>query len=148
MPTLADPAARAAIIARFDRLTPTANPRWGKMTAPQMVAHLCDAMRMARGDLAVKPKNMPLLRWYPIKMLVIYVLPFPKNAPTAREIISRTPDDFNAEVSAAKALIERNAADIASLPEVDHPVFGKMSRADWGALGHRHIDHHLRQFGV
>ncbi len=148
MPTLADPVARAAIIARFDRLTPTAKPLWGRMTAPQMVAHLNDAMRMARGDLRVKSKNMPLLRWYPIKMLVIYVMPFPKNAPTAPEIISRTPDDFAAEVTAAKALIERNAAEIDSLPDVEHPVFGKMSRADWGALGHRHIDHHLRQFGV
>jgi hypothetical protein len=30
----------------------------------------------------------------------------------------------------------------------DHPVFAKMSRKAWCVLGYRHMDHHLRQFGV
>jgi hypothetical protein len=29
-----------------------------------------------------------------------------------------------------------------------HPVFGTLSGKAWGALGWRHLDHHLRQFGV
>ena len=31
---------------------------------------------------------------------------------------------------------------------LDHPFFGKMSAVQWAMLGHKHIDHHLRQFGV
>jgi hypothetical protein len=29
-----------------------------------------------------------------------------------------------------------------------HPMFGAMPRADWLIWGYRHMDHHLRQFGV
>jgi hypothetical protein len=30
----------------------------------------------------------------------------------------------------------------------DHPVFGRMRGSSWGVLVYRHMDHHLRQFGV
>ena len=30
----------------------------------------------------------------------------------------------------------------------EHPAFGHLSSRDWGALVHRHVDHHLRQFGA
>jgi hypothetical protein len=33
-------------------------------------------------------------------------------------------------------------------PWPDHPAFGRLSGAAWGALSYKHIDHHLRQFGV
>jgi hypothetical protein len=29
-----------------------------------------------------------------------------------------------------------------------HPFFGQMSRTEWGRLTWKHLDHHLRQFGV
>jgi hypothetical protein len=29
-----------------------------------------------------------------------------------------------------------------------HPAFGRMTADDWGALIHKHTDHHLRQFGA
>lgn len=29
-----------------------------------------------------------------------------------------------------------------------HPGFGRMSQSDWLRWGYRHVDHHLRQFGV
>jgi hypothetical protein len=29
-----------------------------------------------------------------------------------------------------------------------HPIFGKLSQGDWLTWGYRHVDHHLRQFGV
>jgi hypothetical protein len=39
------------------------------------------------------------------------------------------------------ALAERQAFGV-------HPTFGKMNQRDWLAWGYRHLDHHLRQFGV
>lgn len=148
MPRLNNPADRAAIVSRLDRLSPDAKALWGKFNAPRMLAHIADAFRMALGDLPVKPKNMPLLRTYPIKMLVLYVLPFPKSAPTAPEIVSRAPEAFETERADVKALIARlNAIDAgAAYPE--HPVFGKLSQAEWSTLGYKHLDHHLRQFGA
>ena len=29
-----------------------------------------------------------------------------------------------------------------------HPAFGGLSHSQWGVLAAKHIDHHLRQFGV
>src|SRR5690242_8012845 len=83
-----DSGAREDICRRVEQLTPAATAQWGKFTATKMLAHLNDALRMASGELPVAPKNMPL-RYWPIKQLVIYVLPFPKGAPTAPELLAR-----------------------------------------------------------
>ena len=29
-----------------------------------------------------------------------------------------------------------------------HPMFGDLTRGEWGRWGYRHMDHHLTQFGV
>ncbi len=47
-----------------------------------------------------------------------------------------------------KQLIERCASRGPELAWARSPVFGRISREDWGVLCHRHLDHHLRQFGV
>ena len=47
MPTIQDPAARAALIARLGRVTPTTTSAWGTLTAPRMVCHLADQLRVA-----------------------------------------------------------------------------------------------------
>jgi len=30
----------------------------------------------------------------------------------------------------------------------EHPVFGKMTSQAWCVFAYRHMDHHLRQFGI
>ena len=50
---------------------------WGRFTAPKMMCHLADSLKMAMGDLKVTPKNLPI-RYPPLKQLIIYVAPFPK----------------------------------------------------------------------
>ena len=148
MATFWDPAARDDFAQRIARLTPTTPARWGRFNAAQMVAHLNDAMRMAMGDLPVAPKRSPL-RYWPVKNLIIYVLPFPKGAPTAPELLARCEGaDLAAEQAAFRTLADRVAAKSASDRWPDHPAFGTLSYADWGVLAHRHTDHHLRQFGV
>ena len=88
MATFWDPATRDEVCRRVERLTLDHKPEWGKMNVAQMLAHLNDALRMATGDLATTPKNTPLRRW-PIKQLIVYVLPWPKGAPTAPELLAR-----------------------------------------------------------
>ena len=50
MPTLLDATDRDAILQRLHKLQPSAQPRWGKLTAPKMVCHLADALRVAKHD--------------------------------------------------------------------------------------------------
>ena len=131
---------------RIARLTPSAPRRWGKMDARQMVMHLCESFKMATGELPVASKHLPI-RYTPLKQLIIYWLPFPKNAPTAPELISRAPADWESGVrelqSRFDAFVRRGEAE-----NPEHPAFGKLTHKQWGVLAYRHMDHHLRQFGV
>ena len=145
--TLFDPADRQAILARLARLESTTPRRWGRMQAPQMLAHLTQSMRMATGELAVEPKDV-IIRHTPLKELILYVLPWPKGTPTAPELLARVPVEWDAEMAALREAIDALAHRSRELPWPDHPAFGRLSAAQWGLLQYRHADHNLKQFGV
>jgi hypothetical protein len=138
---------RTALGERMCGLTLEHTPKWGKMTCAQMLAHLTDGVRMALGEITVKPKRGPL-RLGPVRYAVIYWLPFPKGAPTAPELLVRRAVNCEAEVGELKAALERMVAKAGTPRWVEHPAFGRMTERDWGVMVYRHIDHHLRQFGV
>lgn len=148
MPTLADPATRATMIERITKLAPDDKPLWGRMSAPQMLAHCSDALRMAYGDLTCEPKRVPMVRLGIVKWLVLNVLPFPKSAPTARELLARAPAEWSHERENLSQLVHRYASESTRATWPSHPLFGSLTGAQWGQLGWKHLDHHLRQFGV
>lgn len=139
--------ARHELLERLDRLTAEHRALWGRMTAPQMVSHLLESMRMALGDLAVVPKRLPL-RYPPIKQLAIYWMPFAKGRPTAPELIARVPAAWSVDVAALAETFARFAARDPNRRWPDHPAFGAMTGRAWARLTYRHADHHFRQFGV
>jgi hypothetical protein len=145
--TIFDPRVRDSLVQRLHTLTPERPPRWGRMTAPQMVSHLFQACRMACGEVPVVPKASPL-RYFPLNWLVVHWLPWPRSAPTVPELLSRVPEHWDRDVddlvTRIRKFSERN-------PEGDwpsHPAFGPLSGKSWGVLAYRHIDHHFEQFGI
>ncbi|MBL0170402.1 MAG: DUF1569 domain-containing protein [Gemmatimonadaceae bacterium] len=148
MPTLANAANRDALIARLERLSPDAPAAWGRMNAPQMLAHCADALRMGLGDLPVQSKHATIPRMAVFKWLFLNVLPFPKSAPTAKELVSRAPESWETERAQLIELMQRVGGDAARSVSAEHPLFGPLSRAQWGQLAWKHLDHHLRQFGA
>jgi hypothetical protein len=133
---------------RVARLRPDARRAWGKLSAPQMVCHLAESLKMALGDLPVMKKNVPI-RYPPLKQFIIYVAPFPKGVPTAPELLARPPAAWQADVDELQALVDRFVArGRETSPWPEHPAFGRMSHRAWGVLVYRHMDHHLRQFGA
>ncbi len=147
MKTLWDNGTRKELKERLGRLQYDARPRWGKMNAPLMVAHLCYSFKMAMGELEVKSKKLPL-RYSPLKEFVIYVLPFPKGAPTAPELLPEDTGDWAEGLADLRSRLEALAARDPKGKWPEHPAFGKLSHKQWGVLGYRHVDHHLKQFGV
>jgi hypothetical protein len=147
VPTILDAATRADLSARLSRLAPDARPVWGKFTAPRMVCHVSDALRMALGDLPVAPKRLPL-RYPVIKQLVIYLFPFPRGTPTAPELLARLPQEWNGEVQSLRDELQKFSTRTPDEHWPDHPAFGSMSGRAWGVLAYRHMDHHFRQFGI
>jgi len=139
--------ARAELQQRLARLAPDKVPQWGKMTAPKMVVHLSDALKMALGELPVKQRKS-FLRFPVVKQLIIHVMPWPKGTPTAPELLARAPAAWNGEVVTLSALVERFADRSPRDEWPRHPAFGNMSGRLWGALVYRHCDHHFTQFGI
>ncbi len=146
MPTIQDPVARAELIARLRRVTPTTTPAWGTLTAPRMVCHLADQLRVALGDTPCRDVSTLSLR----TIVRFIVLRTGFNAPpgkvqTVREMLVTQPSTWEADMAACEALLERLAGATQVAP---HPAFGKFTPGDWGIMAWKHMDHHLRQFQV
>jgi Protein of unknown function (DUF1569) len=145
--TVADPGQRASLLVRAACLRPESSRRWGHFSCPQMLAHVNDSFRYALGELHIAPLRH-LARYPPIKQMLLYVVPFPKNAPTAPETIARRPGSWEDEQRAFGRLLERLAEVRWDGDWPDHFIFGRMSGRDWSVLLYKHADHHFRQFGA
>lgn len=144
--TLLRPGVERELQDRLAKLSPDSPRRWGRMSPGQMLRHLAGAIRMATGDLEIARRSSPL-RLFPLKQLIIFVLPFPPGAPTAPALVVNGEVDFEAERGTVAELLGAFARrDLGAWPE--HPVFGALNREQWGVLVWKHADHHFRQFGV
>jgi len=77
MRTIQNPRHRKDLFDRLARLDPAQPPLWGRLTAPKMLAHLCDQMRMPYNDNPSPP--IPGVQHYPVmRQFVLYLLPWPK----------------------------------------------------------------------
>jgi Protein of unknown function (DUF1569) len=151
MKTLAREQDKAEIVRRLRTVRPDSARRWGRMTAPQMICHLCDACRMATGQKVVSDTTLPLPRTL-VKWLALYTpLRWRTGILTRPEIDQQVagtkPGDFAADVAELEGLLEL----LTTRPAKGwpaHPIFGRMSHAAWLRWGYLHADHHLRQFGA
>jgi hypothetical protein len=133
---------------RIDTLTPESPRRWGRMTPHEMLCHLTDAVESAFDAESETPGTGALSR-QPLKWLVLNLLPWPKGKMASPpRLTRRRPGSWELGRAALHDALERLAArdPRAHWPASD--VFGTLSRAEWGALLHTHVDHHLRQFGA
>lgn len=139
--------ARLEILRRIETVSGSSRGLWGRMNPARMLRHLAQSMSMAAGELDVAPKRLPV-RYFPLKQLAIYVLPFPKGVPTAPELLEGSDESIDAARADLRSAIAAFHARSDVLQWHDHPAFGSMTRRAWGVLTYRHCDHHLRQFGA
>lgn len=148
MGSILNDADRVAICQRIGCVTPASVPRWGQMDAKAMLTHLRRSALMALGELPVASKNKRAFQVFPVKHLILHVVPFPKGAPTAPELLvsdSASTDDTRSELL---LLIERIGAGPRDGNGPAHPLFGPLTFREWGVATYKHTDHHLRQFGA
>jgi hypothetical protein len=149
MSNLFDPAAREALSLRIAALEPGAERRWGKMDPAQMLLHCSIGLEAATGVRPMKQVLLGKLLTPFIRGLVLGPRPFKKNSPTDPVFVVSDPRDFEAERTRLATTIDRF---IQRGPEAagreTHAFFGRLSGAEWGRLMYKHLDHHLRQFGV
>ncbi len=146
MPSLRDETVRKDLIQRVLAVQAITTPRWGHLDAPRMICHLADTLAISLGELPAESMNRKALQRFPLKHLLIYVLPWPKGAPSAPEQRSTTPGDFDADRRRLIERIERFAVTPRAQGRA-HPLFGPLTNDQWNFLHARHIGHHLKQFG-
>jgi hypothetical protein len=150
MKTLRDEKCRAELIQRLDVLTPESKAAWGRMTVDQMLSHLVQAGELPFVESVGDRSNFVSRNM--IKPLMLYLLPMPKEIQTSPDMDQqqdgRKPLGFDID----RASLTESINKIGTLPSdstcLPHPFFGKLSARQWSKIGYKHIDHHLRQFGV
>jgi hypothetical protein len=86
------------VIARIDRLTPDTQPQWGKMNAPQMLAHCNVTYEMLYENKHPKPNAfIKLILKVFVKKQVVTEVPYKKGGPTAPAFVMTGDKDFESE---------------------------------------------------
>lgn len=149
MESIFSPEGNRHLIERIDKLTPITFSQWGKMNVSQMLEHCQQPIKVAFGDLNIKPGILLKLFGPMVKKSLMGPKPLRKDTPTLKEFkVSRSPD-FESAKNELKAMVQRFASEgHACIKSDTHPIFGKMSLKEWDELQWKHLDHHLRQFGV
>ncbi len=137
------------VLQRIDKLKPDTQRLWGKMDASQMLAHCNAAMEVAIGEKFPPQVFIGKLLGGLVKKSYLGEKPFPKNSPTDKSFIMTGKKDFQKEKENLKQILTRfSEGGAAKCTTHRHSFFGKMTSEEWSILMYKHIDHHLRQFGV
>ena len=136
------------IMGRLDKLRPDSPAQWGQMNAAQMLAHCSQPLKVSMGLLKVKEPFYK--RWVLVffKKKLYDDSEWDKGLPTARQFKMTGKKDFQTELKTLKLLVRKfyQQKEIDNWPK--HPVFGKLTRQQWGQAQYKHLNHHLKQFGV
>ena len=139
---------RAEIATRMRSLSASSTARWGSLDVANMLQHLRLSARMTLGELPVPSVNKRVFQVFPLKHLILYVLPFPKGAPTAPELKPTIAVSFEEERAALLELLDRIGTGPREGEGPAHPLFGPLTWREWGVVTYKHADHHLKQFGA
>lgn len=150
MKNLYEPLSANEVKRRLALLQQDSARQWGAMTAGQAVAHCAASLEWAVGDRTPPPAFFAGLLGRAIKSKVLGDdAPIRRNSPTAKDLVVH--DDRNLEMERQRllGLIDRFiAAGPAGCTTQPHSFFGRMTPDEWAILMYKHLDHHLRQFGV
>jgi Protein of unknown function (DUF1569) len=137
------------IVSRINKLTANTKRLWGKMTVAQMLAHAQNPLCVAFGEKKLKRGFLGILFGKMAKKRMTGDAPFKKNMPTDKSFLVKEEKKFDEEKNKLIRLVLRFVTEgEAGISENPHPFFGKLTTNEWDILQWKHLDHHLRQFGV
>jgi hypothetical protein len=140
----------AQLTERIAVLRPDSQQLWGKMNAPQMLAHCNVSYEMAFENKHPRPNIlMRLMLQMFAKSTVCGDKPYANSLQTAPAFIIAGERDFELEKGRLIAYLNKTA----ELGEQhfngkESLSFGKLTSAQWNTMFYKHLNHHLTQFGV
>ena len=149
MKTLFDSDPHEELFDRLGKLTPDADRQWGKMSPSQMMEHTARALEMATGQKPMQQAFIGKAIGWIFKNKFLGEEPFPKNSPTGPTLIIKDDPNFEPTRERLRALIsDFHGLGIGGTDGNIHGFFGPLTGKQWGETQYKHVDHHLRQFGV
>lgn len=149
MQNLFDNSTYHEIINRMNQLQASSERRWGKMTVAQMLAHCQEAFKVPLSPHKLPRHWIGLLFGWMFKAKLYNEEPWKKNLPTAPQFIIKDERNFETEKKGLLDLINRfYQAGPTGISPFPHPFFGSFTPEQWGQSMYKHLDHHLKQFGV
>lgn len=137
---------RNTIKKRVQALRPDSQRKWGRMTVDQMLWHVNRPLAESLGEYTGPPAKAPiprkLLRWLALNV------PWPKGARTRPDLVAAKHHDFELEKLRCLDFIDRVASRDMNGVWPRSAGFGEMAGKHWSQLHAKHLDHHLKQFGV
>jgi hypothetical protein len=135
---------------RIAQLQPDSERVWGKMNAAQAVAHCSAGLEWATGDRIPPRMLLGRIVGQMVKPLALRNdAPMRRNSPTAKDLVVQDQRDLATERQRLCGLIDRFvAAGPGGCTRHPHSFFGRLTPEEWATLMYKHLDHHLRQFGV
>lgn len=132
---------------RIENLQGNTERQWGKMSVSQMLHH-CQGpfnIMLEKKDYGLKPNW--LINLFFKKSMYNDKL-WRKNLPTAKFLKETEERDFTLEKKNLEVLIDELYSKRERAEWNPHPSFGYFTKQQWGQMQYKHLDHHLRQFGV
>ena len=149
MESLFDKQGNQNIVDRINQLTPITLSQWGKMTVSQMLEHCQQPIKVSFGTLELKPNLISFLFGKSAKKQMLTQPRFKKSLPTVKEFkITHEPNFEEARKQLIEMVSKYADEGHGAIKVSKHPFFGNMTMEEWDILQWKHLDHHLKQFGV
>lgn len=138
------------IIDRINQLEDNSKELWGKMSVDQMLAHCNVTYEMVYSTIHKKPNFiMKIILKTLVKNKVVSEELYDKNQKTAPQFIITKEKNFEKEKLRLIEYIEKTQALGGDyFDNKESHSFGKLSTKEWNNMFYKHLDHHLKQFGV
>lgn len=150
LPNVFTPEVSEGIIGRINGLNPQSKPNWGKMSVAQMLAHCCVTYEYVYNDKYKTPNFLVrlMLKLF-VKNAVVNETPYKHDNRTAPDFIIVNDRDFESEKQRLIGFIKQTQTLGSShFDGKESHSFGKLTQTEWNNMFYKHLDHHLRQFGV
>ena len=139
------------MIDRINQLTPATQPVWGKMSVAQMLAHCCVSYELVYEE-GKHPKPNGLMKFILkalVKKSVVNEVPYKHSLRTAPAFIITDEKNFEAEkIRLINFISQTQELGENYFDGKESHSFGVLTKAEWNNMFYKHLDHHLRQFGV
>ena len=132
---------------RLEKLDENSKREWGKMSVGQMCWHCQYPLQLAIENKPNSSKGNWFIKTF-FKKSLYNEKPWRKNLPTAPQLKTQENKEFSKEHKKLKALIDQFYDNRNREKWYPHPTFGTFTKEQWGQLEYKHLDHHLRQFGL